>query len=159
MLETDRPTYMKMEGSLFVIEICYCLESWLKRFSLACGLMTIEFDINENSSHSRMTTLVLMALFIVWTALPVSCPAEWNANCENVKSLPTRVECWRRGEAAVWDALTCCNFVRRYAAPQNIQKRVYVRSVHRTIVFSVRFCSSSDNVSFNVLFPFSYSFF
>jgi hypothetical protein len=120
--------------------------------------MTIDFDINENSVINRMTTFILTALFIVWTTLPVSCPAEWNANCENLKSLPTRVDCWRRGEAAVWDTLTCCNFVRRSAVPQNVQKHVYLRSVHRLFVFYARFCSTSDTVKFNVLLPFSYSF-
>jgi hypothetical protein len=138
-------------------EICYCFENWLKCFSLICGIMKIEFDIDHNSAINRMTTLVLMALFILWTTLPVSCPAEWNANCENVKSLPTRVECWRRGEATVWDALTCCNFVRRSAVPQNVQKHVYLRSVHRSFVFCARSCSTSYTVKHHVL-PFLYSF-
>ena len=130
----------------------------LKCFGRICGFMTIQFDISHNSVINRMTTLVLTALSILWATLPVSCPAEWNANCENVKSLPTRVECWRRGEAAVWDALTCCNFVRRSAVPQNLQIRVYLPSVHRLFVFCARFCSTSKTVKFNVLFPISYSF-
>jgi hypothetical protein len=154
MLETDRPTWK----NLGIREICYCFESWLKCSCLICGFITIEFDIDHNSVMNRMTSLVLMALFILWTTLPVSCPAEWNANCENVKSLPTRVECWQRGEEMVWDALTCCNFVRRSAVPQNAQKRVYLRSVHRLFVFCARFCSTSDSAKFKVLLPFSYTF-